>query len=204
MSPLGPLAVCCAALLAIAASGADARRTGPARTEPIDMVVIHSTGGPTCDPQTDQPIWIGAGTLAANVRFIEAHPQLGIHFMIDRDGTVRAGVPEAQTAHHVFRYSGRSIGIELINDGNGRDPFPETQLSALVDLLRDIVGRRGLTREGIKRHSDLDHSLLPCGTSQRRKVDPGEAFPFRSVLDQDFEPTATRATAAERAGLRTR
>lgn len=185
-----PFAVGCAALLAVAASGADARRTGPARTEPIDMVVIHSTGGPACDPQTNQPIWVGAGTLAANMRFIEAHPQLGIHYMIDRDGTVRTSVPEAQLAHHVFRYSRRSIGIELINDGNGRDPFPETQLAALVDLLRNIAGRRSLTRDGIKRHSDLDHTLLPCGTSQRRKVDPGGAFPFQSVLDHVFEPTA--------------
>jgi N-acetylmuramoyl-L-alanine amidase len=204
MNALSPLAAGCAALFAVAVSGADARRTGPARTEAIDMVVIHSTGGPTCDPQTNQPIWVGAGTLAANIRFIEAHPQLGIHYMVDRDGTVRTSVPEAQLAHHVFRYSGRSIGIELINDGNGRDPFPKTQLAALVDLLRDIAGRRGLTRDGIKRHSDLDHSLLSCGTSQRRKVDPGDAFPLRSVLDQVFEPAATGAAATERAGLRRR
>jgi N-acetyl-anhydromuramyl-L-alanine amidase AmpD len=188
MSPLRPFAAGCAALLAVAASGVDARRTGPPRTEPIDMVVIHSTGGPTCDPNTHQPIWVGAGTLAANLHFIEAHPQLGIHYMIDRDGTVRASVPEEQLAHHVFRFSGRSIGIELINDGDGRDPFPEAQLTALVDLLHDLVRRRGIARDGITRHSDLDHSRLPCGAAQRRKVDPGDAFPFRAVLDRVFAP----------------
>jgi N-acetyl-anhydromuramyl-L-alanine amidase AmpD len=175
-----------AALLMLAAGDAAARRTGPSRTEPIDMVVIHSTGGPTCDAKTGQPIWVGAGTLADNLREIEAHPQLGIHYMIDRDGRVVASVPEEQVAHHVFRWSGRSIAIELINDGDGRDPFPDAQMAALVALLRDIVQRRGIARDGIQRHSDLDHAALPCATMQRRKVDPGAAFPYPSVLDQVF------------------
>lgn len=181
------LAVAAAALVATAGFDAQARRTGGPRTEPITMVVIHSTGGPTCDEATGRPIWVGAGTLKANMRFIEAHPKLGIHYMIDRDGALVKSVPEDQLAHHVFRYSGASIGIELINDGDGRDPFPEAQLAALVQLLRDIAARRGIGRDGIKRHSDLDRSMLPCGTGQRRKVDPGEAFPFERVLERVYQ-----------------
>jgi N-acetyl-anhydromuramyl-L-alanine amidase AmpD len=150
------------------------------------MVVIHSTGGPTCDQKTGKPIWVGAGVLDENLKQIEAHPKLGIHYMIDRDGTLRSSVPEEQMVHHVLHYSGRSIAIELINDGNGRDPFPEAQLDSLVKLLRDIKQRRGIKRDGIKRHSDLDHARLPCDKSQRRKVDPGAAFPFASVLDRVF------------------
>ncbi|MCB2037020.1 MAG: N-acetylmuramoyl-L-alanine amidase, partial [Ottowia sp.] len=115
----------------------NARATGPARTQPVDMVVIHSTGGPTCDAQ-GRPIWVPAGELADNLRQIEAHPRLGVHWMIDRDGTVRASVPEQQVAHHVFTYSGRSIGIELVNDGDGQDPFPPAQIDALVALLHGI------------------------------------------------------------------
>jgi N-acetylmuramoyl-L-alanine amidase len=107
--------------------------------------------------------------------------------MIDRDGTLRASVPEDRLVHHVKHYSGRSIAIELINDGDGRDPFPEAQLASLVKLLRDIRQRRGITRDGIKRHSDLDHARLPCDTKQRRKVDPGAAFPYRSILDRVFQ-----------------
>ena len=166
----------------------EARRTGPVRTEPIDMVVIHSTGGPFCDASTGQPIWVVAGNLAENIRQIEAHPVLGIHYMIDRDGTTRESVPEAQLAHHVRSYSGRSIAIELINDGDGVDPFAEAQLSALVTLLQDIVWRRGIKRDGIRRHSDLDQGPLPCDRSRRRKVDPGDAFPFVQVLIRVFEP----------------
>lgn len=172
--------------LALVASDAQARKTGAVRTQPIAMVVIHSTGGPTCDGATGKPIWVSAGTLDDNLRHIEAHPVLGIHYMIDRDGTLRTSVPEGQVAHHVYSFSQRSIAIELINDGDGRDPFPEAQLNALVGLLRDIAQRRGIAREGVLRHSDLDNAALPCDRTQRRKVDPGAAYPHDAVLDRVF------------------
>jgi N-acetyl-anhydromuramyl-L-alanine amidase AmpD len=175
------------AVLAALAHDADARRNGGARTQVIDMVVIHSTGGPTCDARTGKPIWVSAGMLADNLSQIEAHTTLGIHYMIDRDGTLRASVPEDQLAHHVFRFSGRSIAIELINDGDGLDPFPEPQLAALVSLLRDIQQRRGIRRDAIVRHSDLDLAPLPCDPMQRRKVDPGAAFPYERILERVFE-----------------
>jgi hypothetical protein len=176
------------AMLAAAPGDALARRSGALRTQPIDTVVIHSTGGPTCDATTGRPVWIQAGTLDDNLRRIEAHPALGIHYMIDRDGSTRASVPEDRVAHHVFGASGRSIAIELINDGDGRDPFPAAQLDALVALLGDIRQRRGIARSGVVRHSDLDHAPLPCDRTQRRKVDPGDAFPHRSILDRVFRP----------------
>ncbi|MHB1236676.1 MAG: N-acetylmuramoyl-L-alanine amidase [Gallionella sp.] len=183
-----------AAALTVTANDAEARRTGHPRTQAIDMVVIHSTGGPTCDAVTGKPVWVKAGTLAENMQRIEADPKLGIHYMIDRDGTVRASVPEDQVANHVFHYSGQSIAIELINDGDGLDPFPKTQLTSLVKLLRDIKQRRCITRDGIKRHSDLDHARLSCDRTQRRKVDPGAAFPYRSVLDRVFQPQPTKTS----------
>jgi N-acetylmuramoyl-L-alanine amidase len=176
------------AAVALTTSGVEARRTGAARTQAIDMVVIHSTGGPTCDAATGKPIWVSAGTAADNLRQIEAHPVLGIHYMIDRDGSLRTSVPEDQVAHHVYSVSGRSIAIELINDGDGRDPFADAQLSALVELLRDIAKRRGVRRDGIRRHSDLDRGLLPCDRTQRRKVDPGAAYPHEAILDRVFAP----------------
>ena len=172
--------------LAFVANDAQARKTGAARTQPIDMVVIHSTGGPTCDAATGKPVWIGAGTLDDNLRHIEVHRVLGIHYMIDRDGTLRASVPEGQVAHHVYRFSTRSIAIELINDGDGKDPFPQAQITSLVNLLRDIRQRHAIPRARIQRHSDLDTVPLPCDKTQRRKVDPGSAFAYEAVLDQVF------------------
>ncbi|MDH5545001.1 MAG: N-acetylmuramoyl-L-alanine amidase [Gammaproteobacteria bacterium] len=168
-----------------------ARNYGPPRTGPIDMVVIHSTGGPTCDAATGKPIWVGAGTLTQNMREIEAHPKLGIHYMIDRDGTLRSSIPESQIAYHIFSYSRRSIAIELINEGDGKDPFPEKQIDALVMLLQEIVQRREIRRDGIKRHSDLDQRMMRCDPKQRRKVDPGDAFPFDAVLNRVFTLPST-------------
>jgi N-acetyl-anhydromuramyl-L-alanine amidase AmpD len=179
-----------AVALLVAAAPAEARKHGPPREVPIDMIVIHSTGGPTCDATTGQPIWVKAGTLEEDLRTIEAHPTLGVHYMIDRDGTVHSSVPEDQVAYHVFTHSGHSIAIELINDGDGVDPFPEAQLHAVVALVRDIAMRRGIDREGIKRHSDLDHGRMSCDKSRRRKVDPGAAFPFDKVLDAAFPAAA--------------
>ncbi len=101
--------------LAVPASDAEARRSGSIRSQAIDMVVIHSTGGPTCDARTGKPIWVGAGNLEENMRNIAAHSRLGIHYMIGRDGTLRTSVPEDQMAHHVLHFSGRSIAIELIS-----------------------------------------------------------------------------------------
>jgi N-acetylmuramoyl-L-alanine amidase len=182
-------ALCVGLALTLCAGVSHARKSGPPRGEPISMIVIHSTGGPTCDTKTNKPIWVKAGTMDDNLRLIEAHPKLGIHYMIDRDGALRSSVPESQVAHHVLTYSGRSIAIELINDGDGVDPFPEAQLASLVKLLRDITARRGVSRGGIKRHSDLDRAMMPCDPTKRRKVDPGDAFPFDAVLNRVFQPS---------------
>ena len=176
------------AALSFSSVSAQARAVGPPRTDPINLIVIHSTGGPTCDVKTGRVIWVKSGTLDANIRFIENHPQLGIHYMIDRDGTLRRSVPENQIAHHVLGYSLRSLAIELINDGDGVDPFPPAQLSAVAALIQEIATRHRITRQGVKRHSDLDFALMPCDKTQRRKVDPGAAFPFEAVLDAAFAP----------------
>ena len=175
--------------LTFMSAAACARSTGQPRLQPINLVVIHSTGGPICNAKTGQVMWVKSGTLAANMRFIEAHPKLGIHYMIDRDGTLARSVPEDQIAHHVFGHSARSIAIELINDGDGSDPFPEAQLQAVTALIQDIAKRRSLSREAVKRHSDLDLGVMPCDRSKRRKVDPGPAFPFEGVLDAAFAQT---------------
>jgi N-acetylmuramoyl-L-alanine amidase len=171
-------------VMAFTSDHVHARKSGPARTQAIDMIVIHSTGGPTCDAKTGKPMWVKAGELEENMRTIEAHPKLGIHYMIDRDGTLRKSIPESQVAHHVLTYSHRSIAIELVNDGDGVDPFPEAQLDALVKLMRDIVARHNVKRNGIKRHSDLDRGVMPCDPTRRRKVDPGDAFPHEATLDR--------------------
>ena len=178
--------------LAFAIGAAQARTRGAPRTQPVDMVVIHSTGGPTCD-DFNRPIWVRAGDFEGDLHAIGAHPRLGIHWMIDRDGRTAASVPESQVAHHVLTYSPRSIAIELVNDGDGLDPFAPEQIDALIGLLQDMVRRHpAITRAGVVRHSDLDRGRLPCAPERRRKVDPGAAYPHQRVLDAVFGPAPAR------------
>jgi hypothetical protein len=174
------------ALFACACADAGAVKSGPTRAGPLQMVVIHATGGPVCDGHAGKAVWVGAGELRANIRTIEAHPRLGIHYMIDRDGSVARSVPEQQVAHHVYRHSRHSLAVELVNEGDGQDPFPEAQIEALVALLKDIAARHRLGRQAIKRHSDLDRTRMPCAPERRRKVDPGDAFPHEDILDRVF------------------
>ncbi len=108
-----------------------------AQSRQLDIVVIHATGGPGCrnDKLWDAP----GGSLESNIHYFAAHPDIGYHYLIGRDGTTVAGVPEAQIAHHARGHNQTSLGIELVNDGNGRDPFPEVQIQALLDLLKRLA-----------------------------------------------------------------
>jgi N-acetylmuramoyl-L-alanine amidase len=79
MSVLQQLPVFTLCWLILFNTSSEARKTGLVRTEKIDMVVLHSTGGPTCDAKTNKPIWVSAGTLEDNMRNIEAHPVHSLH-----------------------------------------------------------------------------------------------------------------------------
>ena len=88
-------------------------------------------------------------------------------------------------ASHAIGWNQRSIGIELVNNGDHRDPFPQVQLDALVRLAREIRRRHpAIALARVLRHSDVDHTNFPAAefgvgcTAFRRKLDPGDAFPW--------------------------
>ncbi|MBP7775592.1 MAG: N-acetylmuramoyl-L-alanine amidase [Acidobacteria bacterium] len=111
------------------------------------------------------------------------------------------GQPRGQArraATHATGWNQRSIGIELVNNGDGVDPFPPPQVDALVTLV-DAIRRRhpGIDASRVLRHSDVDHSTFPVASfgqgcsAFRRKEDPGEAFPwdaFRAALTAGAAP----------------
>ncbi|GEM_PF-2198253 len=155
---------------------------GPARTSPIQHIVIHATGGPDCNAKRS----FRSGTLAGIIQyFSDNQRRISIHYIIDRNGDVVSMVPEQQIAHHVRGHNTNSIGIELINDGDGRDQFPAAQITALIALLREILPRYQLTAAALKSHAELDHSWLECGKQRiKRKQDPGAAFPWQQVNNE--------------------
>ena len=179
-------AVIAGLVLVVLAGGVSAKSTGRPRRRAVDAVIVHSLGGPDCQQGTrffrridgDARVW---ATTFARL------PIVSIHYVIGRDGTVASGIPEAMAASHAVGWNQRSIGIELVNNGDGADPFPEPQLAALGQLVREIRGRHPqVARERILRHSDVDLSLFPAAThgeacaAFRRKLDPGAAFPWEA------------------------
>src|SRR6266478_4655574 len=87
----------------------------------VDTVVLHAT---VLDDIND-----------VIRHFADPTSKVSAHYTIDRDGTVISHVPEGRRAWHAGNskmQDGRksvndfSIGIELVNLNDGRDPFPQT------------------------------------------------------------------------------
>ncbi|WPL16417.1 N-acetylmuramoyl-L-alanine amidase AmiD precursor [Thiorhodovibrio winogradskyi] len=154
--------------------------TGKPRPGGVRMIVLHATGGPDC---IDSRSFRG-GTLDGILgHFLRNRSRISIHYVIGRDGRVVSMVPESQVAWHVRGHNQDSIGIELVNDGDGVDPFPPAQIDRLVELLRGLLERHRLDGDAIKSHAELDDSTIVCkGVAIKRKQDPGAAFPWERVL----------------------
>ncbi|RVV96918.1 N-acetylmuramoyl-L-alanine amidase [Mesobaculum littorinae] len=139
-------------------------RRGGARP---DLIVIHFTAM--------------ASATAALHRLCQPAAEVSAHYLIDARGMLVQMVPEALRAWHagagawgpVRDVNSRSIGIELANDG--RSPFPEPQMRALVDLIAGIRARWHIPPARVIGHSDM---------APGRKVDPGPRFDWRRLARQ--------------------
>ena len=157
-----------------------------------NFVVIHHTG----NDGVDQAL----RTLKDPARSVSAH------YLIGRDGTIIQLVDERARAWHAGEskwgadtdINSASLGIEL--DNNGREPFSEAQISALLRLLANITQRYQIPAANVLGHADV---------APRRKVDPSRYFPWKTLADNGFGlwcdppypelPAAFDATAALRA-----
>lgn len=168
--------------LMIFPSFASAQPGGEARSA-VDLIVIHTIGGPSCQNSTVvYPTVKGDAKLWLN--YFENHEVIGIHYIIGRDGETLPSIRENEIAYHAYGNNQTSIGIELVNNGDGSDPFPPEQISALVRLLRDLSSRYGISVDRIKGHEEIDTRMFQCGTSSfKGKVDPSKAFPWHMVRE---------------------
>ena len=157
-----------------------------------NFVVIHHTSDDTAEQ--------ALRTLADPLRAVSAH------YLIARDGRIIQLVDERARAWHAGEskwgrdtdINSASLGIEL--DNNGREPFPEEQIAALLDLLEDIRQRHQIPGANFIGHADV---------APRRKADPSRRFPWKALADRGFglwcdppyaePPPAFDATAALRA-----
>lgn len=105
------------------------------------------------------------------------------HYLIAREGRIYYLVDERDRAWHAGEsyWAGQrdlnsaSIGIEL--DNNGREPFAEPQIAALLALLADLKTRYKLPATSFLGHGDI---------SPGRKVDPSALFPWQRLAAHGF------------------
>lgn len=124
----------------------------------IDCVVVHAT----CAPLWSTVHW-----------FMSPGSRVSAHYIIAKDGRVVQMVPVRLRAWHAgySRLGSRwdvndfSVGIELVNRDDGRDPYTLAQVRSLVTLLADLSDAYGIPLNRIVPHSLV---ALPPG----RKVDP--------------------------------
>jgi N-acetylmuramoyl-L-alanine amidase len=132
-------------------------------------VVIHHT--------TNDAVEESLATLTSALREVSAH------YLIARDGTIYYLVDETKRAWHAGdAYWGgnrdlnsASIGIEL--DNNGREPFADRQIDALLALLADLKARWNIPAANVLGHGDV---------APGRKVDPNGYFPWQRLAAAGF------------------
>lgn len=136
---------------------------GP-RARPISALVLHYTGMPTAQSALE--------LMCSPIAEVSAH------YVVEEDGRVLQLVPESRRAWHagVSCWAGEtdvnsaSIGIEIVHPGHiDPRPYPEKQIDAVIGLSRDICARRKIAPQRVLAHSDI---------APRRKIDPGEFFPW--------------------------
>lgn len=134
-----------------------------------NFVVLHHTS----DDTVDQAL----RTLTDPLRSVSAH------YLIGRDGKIFQLVDERARAWHAGEskwgadtdINSASLGIEL--DNNGREPFADAQIAALLDLLADIKQRYRIPAANFLGHADV---------APGRKVDPSRYFPWKTLADRGF------------------
>jgi N-acetylmuramoyl-L-alanine amidase len=133
----------------------------------ISCLVLHSTVEPTLE-----------GTLGI---FLNRTRKVSAHFVVGRDGRVVQMVPVERRAWHagpsildgVPGLNDYSVGIEMVNLNDGKDPYTEAQVHAVAGILRFLRSRYVIPDSRVVSHASI---ALPAG----RKSDP-VGFDFARV-----------------------
>ncbi len=175
--------------LLIVSSDADARHQGKMRdTTEITSIVIHSIGGPACISESVrfEDIAVRPDDTVFWRDFLFGTPEADAHFVIGRNGQVASVIPVEEVANHTVGINQQSIGIELVNKGDGVETFSEEQVVSLIELVRELrMKNPSIQLENIVRHSDIDKRTCQCAEkTYRRRQDPGANFPYERLLKE--------------------
>lgn len=136
----------------------------PGGVEP-GAIIIHGTGSGAPGG--------GNESFTQLRRWFSSSRDVSAHYAIDRKGKVVQFVADSRRAWHVAApgWNDISIGIELINDNSGTQPFSEPQLIATRRLVQQLGTRHDIPAEYVYRHRDVQ----PWD-----RADPAYNFPWKA------------------------
>lgn len=137
----------------------------------IDVLLLHHTAG-------------GLQSALSWVQEPDPEHPASWHYTVGRDGSLWQHVREQDKAWHAGKselngvpdVNRRSIGIELVNKGDGIEPFTEAQYEKLEELVTWLVVEYDVPPAHVLGHKDV---ALPKG----RKIDPAANFDWERIHD---------------------
>lgn len=138
----------------------------------IKMIVIHHTAAVKCSFEDVQQ-W----------HYDRGWSGIGYHYFIRKDGTIYEGRPELTVGAHALNHNTESIGISCEGNYDTEKTMSDTQMKALVELVKDILSRYG--ELDIKKHKDV------CSTDC-----PGDNFPWNQMLLAIHKPVKSELECA--------
>jgi predicted chitinase len=138
----------------------------------IDAIVLHHTAG--------------GGTAQDTGRFFQNPAnKVSSNYVIGKDGTIVQPVEDEKRSWHAgeSELNGRrnvndfSIGIEIVNQGDGKDPYPDEQYKALAKVVVHLQNKYSIPWERIVGHKDV---AIPRG----RKIDPSANFSYEKLRQE--------------------
>lgn len=160
-------------------------RPRPAGFAPA-AIVLHASG-------SGQP-GVDVTSLGQLRRFLGRRAsRASVHYAIDRRGRIMQLVRDRDTAFHVERpgWNDISIGIMLLNDNSGTEPFPTAQLQAAGRLVRLLGARHDIPTQGLVRPRSIDprmRSNLPRNFPWRTWVDSVRGRGGATMPDRGSSP----------------
>jgi N-acetylmuramoyl-L-alanine amidase len=160
----------------------------------VDTVLIHHTA-----THSD-----ATGGSAAVSWLCKPGSWVSAHYVVDYDGRILRLVPEHLKAWHAgmgrlpwetcpeYDFNHRSIGIEVVNPGDGKTPFTEAQYRALAWLVPDIVrrhdavpavGPRELDRLVASPRDVVMYVIGHRDVAPGRKTDPADNFDWARIRE---------------------
>lgn len=144
------------------------------------IIVLHWTAGPTFagSYNTFVPATL-AGSRADLARVSDLN--VGIQFLVDRDGTIYRLMPETWMGRHVIGLNYNAIGVENVGGAKNVDDLTPAQRAANIRLVRYLARKYPTIHYLIGHHEYRTFEGHPLwlerdSTYRTGKSDPGDAF----------------------------